>query len=175
MMSADQKVTQRIQITTVLGSGSAFALTTDGALQDAVFIPGAVAKRLVLTEGQVIEAVLIPNARHENSAQWLATQLRMPDLVPPQGLVMRAVGVVRAVLQPGGVWCAEDVFDNATTHMAAYPTTSEGLAAMREALEYVYKAGEVVRVSVEHSGSSDVARWYTRTPEVALTALGNCS
>jgi hypothetical protein len=171
----DTKFSKKVQITTVLKSGSAFALTTDGPLQDAVFIPGAVAKRLVLTEGQVIEAVLIPNTRHENSAQWFATQLRMPDLAPPQGLVTHAVGIARIVLQPGGVWSANDVFDEAPQHMKSYPVTNEGLAAMREALEYVYEAGEVVRVSVEHHGSSDAARWYTRTPDVAMAALGSCS
>jgi hypothetical protein len=165
------KVTQRIQITTVLNSGSAFALTTEGALQDAVFIPGAVAKRLVLAEGQVIEAVLIPNSRHENSAQWLATQLRAPDLEPPQGLVMHAVGVARVALQPGGVWSAEDVFDDAPKHMKSYPMTSEGLAAMREALEYVYKAGEVVKVSLTHHGAPGAGLWYTRDPEMVVMAL----
>jgi hypothetical protein len=171
MMGQEQKITQRIQITTVLSSGSAFALTTDSALQDAVFIPGAVAKRLVLAEGQVIEAVLVPNSRHENSAQWLATRLQVPDLVPPQGLVMHAVGVARVVLQPGGVWSAEEVFDDATKHMKSYPMTSEGLAAVREALEYIYKAGEVVRVAIQHSGAPSDGLWYTRDPEMVVMAL----
>jgi len=167
----DAKVTQRIQITTVLNSGSAFALTTDSALQDAVFIPGAVARRLVLKEGQVIEAVLVPNARHENSAQWLATQLRMPDLDPPQGLVMHAVGIARVFLQQGGIWDAEAVYADAHHQMKSYPMTPEGLAAVHEALEYVYDAGEAIRVTMQHAGAEDTKRWYTREPAAVSTAL----
>lgn len=170
-MATDTKVTQRVQITTVLNSGSAFALTTNSALQDAVFIPGAVARRLVLAEGQVVEAVLVPNTRHEHSAQWLATQLRMPDLEPPQGLVMHAVGIARVFLQQGGVWDADAVFADAPKQQKSYPATSEGLAAVHAALEYIYSAGEAVRVTMQHSGAEYAKHWYTREPEAVTTAL----
>ena len=166
------KALEKIQITAILPSGSAFALTTESVVQDAVFIPGTVAKRLVLTEGQVLNAVLVPNTRNENSAQWLASRVEAVSHSIPKGLVMQAVSVARIALHRGGIWTADSVFAQCHECVESFPQNAGGQQAIAQALEHIYERGEAVRVALQHSGAEDEMYWYTRTPDAVVKLMG---
>jgi len=67
----------------IIPSGSAFGIRIDTG--DSVFIPSAVTESTCLREGEIVEAVLVPNKGRTSTTEWFAVQVsRTEEQEPPK-------------------------------------------------------------------------------------------
>jgi len=67
----------------IIPSGSAFGIRMDTG--DSVFIPSAVTESSCLREGEIVEAVLVPNKDRTSTTEWFAVRVsRTAEQEPPK-------------------------------------------------------------------------------------------
>jgi hypothetical protein len=155
---------QKITVTHVLDTGTSFGVTM-ASPPIAVFIPGKVAAEYKLEAGQIVEALLVPNAHQPEKTPLLATRI----VVERKESVEDSVAMmVRRVMKRGGVWTV------ATMRHELYPDVRDEEAtrlynAISSALRAMFARGDCAKFQLWRSPDQSKAgrEWFSCYPEKA--------
>ena len=66
----------------IIPSGSAFGIRMDTG--DSVFIPASLTESIYLREGEIVEAILVPNKHKGSTTDWMAVRVSRTEEPKPQ-------------------------------------------------------------------------------------------
>lgn len=141
-----------VYITKIISSGTAFGVDLENG--ESVFIGARVTKASSVVEGETYSVIIVPNdVEHADSAKWrgvavidlLGDRADAPVANKKPEVDMEAV--IRAVLEPGGLW---RLFSIASVALggATGDVTADQLEKVLSHLENLHARGEVAEVCV---------------------------